>query len=31
VLHVAIIRLDSFWWVSAGFALLAAGAMFKKL
>jgi hypothetical protein len=31
VVHVSIIRLDSFWFVTAGFLLLAAGATFKKL
>jgi hypothetical protein len=31
ILHVSIIQLNSFWFVTAGFALLTAGTIFKKL
>jgi hypothetical protein len=31
ILQIAIIRLNSFWFVAAGFALLVAGTLLKKL
>lgn len=31
VVHVSIVRLDAFWFVTMGFALLVAGTTFKRL
>ena len=31
IVAVAIVRLDSFWYVAAAFALMTAGTLFRKL